>query len=442
MQLHYIYVHITIRHQTENRGHSDGNCRRRGDRWCWDCWAGHCCSFEESWVRALILERSETLRSTGSALTLFPNAWLALDALGVSHKLTPLYTPTIRGSVTRVATGAVQEIFFSGNGSKAHQGPRSVHRKALLEALAQELPQDSIRFSSKFTAIEKQELGDSSICVLHLEDGTTIKSKVLIGCDGVNSVVAKWLGLSAPIHSGRAAVRGLAIFPQGHGMKQEVEQFVDVGKRAGFVPLNHKEIYWFLTYCPEGENMARDPELIQKQVIEKYAKNFPSQYLDVVRHADLSTLTWAPLMLRTPWNLIFGNPSKGNITVAGDAMHPMTPDLGQGGCSALEDAIVLGRHIGNSFIKNRQVLVEEDVARAIDGYVKERRWRVAGLITGSYLSGWVQQAGSQWWMKFLRDVIFYGFLFSKVFNAASYDCGTLPSVSASGDLQYSSNKSD
>jgi 2-polyprenyl-6-methoxyphenol hydroxylase-like FAD-dependent oxidoreductase len=45
-------------------------------------------------VRALVLERSEGLRATGAALTLFPNAWLALDALGVSHKLTPIYAPT------------------------------------------------------------------------------------------------------------------------------------------------------------------------------------------------------------------------------------------------------------------------------------------------------------------------------------------------------------
>lgn len=76
--------------------------------------------------------------------------------------------------------------------------------------------------------------------------------QVLIGCDGVNSVVANWLGLSAPIHSGRAAVRGLSVFPQGHGMKQEINQFVDVGKRAGLIPLNDKEVYWFLT-CPEGQ---------------------------------------------------------------------------------------------------------------------------------------------------------------------------------------------
>ncbi|KDP35312.1 hypothetical protein JCGZ_09471 [Jatropha curcas] len=388
-------------------------------------------------VRSLVLERSEGLRATGAALTLFPNAWLALDALGVSQKLTSLYNPIQRGCTTNVVTGAVYNNVLTGI-----NGPRSVHRKALLEALAEELPADSIRFSSNFTAIEEQEQGGSSIVVVHLEDGTTIKSKVLIGCDGVHSVVANRLGLSAPIHSGRSAVRGLAIFPQGHGFNDEAKQFLNAGKRAGLIPLNEKEIYWFLTGL-EGENMVREPEQIQKEIINKYAKDFPSIYLDVVQHSDLSTLSWAPLILRQPWNVIFGNLSKGNITVAGDAMHPMTPDLGQGGCSALEDAVVLGRHIGESCIRNNGRLVSNDMAGAINGYVRERRWRVAGLITGSYLSGWIQQGGSQWWMKFLRDAVFLRFLLPKVFNLAhSYDCGTLPNFSASINLQSSSNKTD
>ena len=47
-------------------------------------------------VRALVLERSEGLRATGTALTLSPNAWLALDALGVSHKLTRIYDPLFK----------------------------------------------------------------------------------------------------------------------------------------------------------------------------------------------------------------------------------------------------------------------------------------------------------------------------------------------------------
>ena len=44
-------------------------------------------------VEALVLERGEELRTTGAALGLMPNAWAALDALDVSHKLTSIYAP-------------------------------------------------------------------------------------------------------------------------------------------------------------------------------------------------------------------------------------------------------------------------------------------------------------------------------------------------------------
>ncbi|WCJ19479.1 FAD/NAD(P)-binding oxidoreductase family protein [Euphorbia peplus] len=377
-------------------------------------------------VSSLVLESSAVLRTAGAALTLFPNAWLALHSLGVSHKLTPFYLPLRGSSVTNVATGAVNNITFSSDNGWKETGPRGVHRKALLEALAEELPAHSIRFSSKLSSVEIQEHGGASLAVLRLNDGTTIKSKVLIGCDGVNSIVGKWLGLSTPIHSGRFGIRGLSYFPEGHHLGQEALQFVDVGKRAGLIPLNDNEIYWFLT-SSQGEEMTREPgEAIQKAVMSNYAKNFPAEFLNSVSHTDLPTLTCAPLMLRQPWKLFFGKLSKGNITVCGDAMHPMTPDLGQGGCSSLEDGVVLSRHIGNSFIQKGGALVAEEMRETLQRYVEERRWRVAALIGGSYLSGWVQQGGSSWLRKFVRDVIFYPFLARRVFSATAFDCEPLP----------------
>ena len=68
---------------------------------------------------------------------------------------------------------------------------------------------------------------------------------MLIGCDGVHSVVGNWLGLTAPVDSGRSGIRGLAVFPQGHGLNHEVRRYIGVGMTAGFVPLTDKDIYWF-----------------------------------------------------------------------------------------------------------------------------------------------------------------------------------------------------
>lgn len=101
---------------------------------------------------------------------------------------------------------------YSGNNEV-----RCLIRKVLLQTLANELPQGTIKYSSKVVHIE--ELGDLKLVRL---DGSIVKATVLIGCDGVNSVVAKWLKLSKPVHTQRAAARGIADFPGGHGLEPKM----------------------------------------------------------------------------------------------------------------------------------------------------------------------------------------------------------------------------
>ncbi|PRQ29363.1 putative salicylate 1-monooxygenase [Rosa chinensis] len=148
-----------------------------------------------------------------------------------------------------------QRSYFSCDAA----GPRSVHRKALLEALAGELPVHLIRFSSKISSIETQQHEGSSVAIVHVENGTVIKAKFLIGCDGVHLVVSRWLGLREPVLSGRSAARGLAVYPQGHGLEQKVRQYVGSGRRAGFVPLTDKEIYWFFTVTSPAKGSKPSP---------------------------------------------------------------------------------------------------------------------------------------------------------------------------------------
>ncbi|KAI6699753.1 hypothetical protein NL676_014077 [Syzygium grande] len=166
------------------------------------------------------------------------------------------------------------------------------------------------------------------------------------------------------------------------------------------------------------------PETIQREVSENLAKDLPPIYLYVVKNSDLSNLTWAPLMFRYPWDVVFGKLTRENVTVARDALHPMSPDLGQGGCSALEDMVALGRPVGDSISKHGK-LVTHDMKFSLERYAKERRWRAATLITASYLSGWVQQDGSGRLMKFLGDVVFYRLLLTRgVSSVTRYDWGS------------------
>uniref|UniRef100_A0A5K0Z329 FAD-binding domain-containing protein n=1 Tax=Nymphaea colorata TaxID=210225 RepID=A0A5K0Z329_9MAGN len=71
--------------------------------------------------------------------------------------------------------------------------------------------------------------------------------------------------------------------------------------------------------------------------------------VSVVEHTDLNSIMCSSLRYRSPWMMLWGHEvCMGKVTVTGDAMQPMTPDIGQGGCCALENAVVLVRCLGEA----------------------------------------------------------------------------------------------
>lgn len=165
-----------------------------------------------------------------------------------------------------------------------------------------------------------------------------------------------------------------------------------------------------------------------KQFVLSNIGMVPQHMKDVVENTGLDSMVSSPLRFRKPWELLWGNTCKFGVTVAGDALHPMTPDLGQGACSALEDGVVLARCIGAVFsVKSNVVEGEEEgemVRKAIEKYVKERRWRSFELVTTGLLLGWTQQIGG-FLMNFVRDEWLSTFLAEYLVRKAGFDVGTL-----------------
>ncbi|KAG5601354.1 hypothetical protein H5410_032724 [Solanum commersonii] len=334
-------------------------------------------SLQRMGIRTLVLEQGESLRTGGTSLTLFKNGWKALDAIGVGNDLRSQFLE-IQGMAIKSEDGRELRSFRFKDEDES-QEVRAVERRVLLETLASRLPPDAISFSSKLANIERSENGET---LLELEDGIRISAKILIACDGIRSPVAKLMGFPEPNYVGHCAFRGLAYFPEGQPFEPKVNYIYGKGVRAGYVPVSETKVYWFICYnsLSPGPKIT-DPSILRQQA-EQLIRNWPTELINLINLTPDDTIIRTNLVDRWLWPSISPPASTGSIVLVGDAWHPMTPNLGQGACCALEDSIVLTKKLSEA-IKSKHTSVED----AFKAYGNERWPRIFPLTVRAYLVG-------------------------------------------------------
>ncbi|VVA33349.1 PREDICTED: FAD-dependent [Prunus dulcis] len=375
-------------------------------------------------LRSVVLERSESLRATGAGITIRTNGWRALDELGVASKLRQTAMPLQGARDICLNSGKQREIPLGGGET------RCLKRMDLITALAESLPRGTIRLGCQALSVRLDS--STSSPSLHLQNGSSIKAKVLIGCDGTNSVVADFLDLKPSKLFSLSEVRGFTMYPSGHNFGNQFVQVKGDKCTVGRMPIHNKLVYWFVTqkvmYGRGGLEVPKDPELIRQLTLEAI-KDFPSEMIDMISKSDTKSLSNTRLRYRSPWDILVGNFRKGSVTVAGDAMHTMGPFLGQGGSAGIEDSIVIARCLAQKLAENydkksraRHIMMMK-VEEALDKYVKERRMRLVLLSTQTYLAGLLQQ-DSGLIVKFVCIFLMTA-LFSDMTRHTRYDCGCL-----------------
>ncbi|KAI3964702.1 hypothetical protein MKW92_003540 [Papaver armeniacum] len=317
-------------------------------------------------VTSLVLEQSESLRTGGTSLTLFKNGWRVLDDIG-------LYRMVIKSENGRELRS------FRFKDEAKDQEVRAVDRGILLETLANQLPPNSIRFSSKLANIET---AGTSETLLELVDGTQLQPKIVIGCDGIRSPVAKWLGFPEPQYVGHCAFRGLGSYPHGQPFEPKVNYVYGRGLRAGYVPVSSTKVYWFVCFnSPSPGPKITDPAVLKNEA-QKLVRNWPSELLEIIDRTPDDTIIKTPLVDRWLWPKVTPSVSSGGVVLVGDAWHPMTPNLGQGACCALEDAVVLSGKLATA-LDAGPVAIDA----ALKAYEKERWGRIFPLTIRANLVG-------------------------------------------------------
>ncbi|XP_016201476.1 uncharacterized protein LOC107642593 isoform X1 [Arachis ipaensis] len=334
-------------------------------------------------VNSLVLEQADSLRTGGTSLTLFKNGWRVLDAIGIAHYLRPHFLE-IQGMVVKSEDGRELRSFTFKQEDQS-QEVRAVERRVLLETLAAQLPQDMIQFSSKLARIESNSDGET---LLELADGSKLLAKILIGCDGIRSPIAKWMGFSEANYVGHCAFRGLASYSEGQPYGPRVNYIYGRGVRAGYVPVSPTKVYWFICFNSSSPGPKITNPTVLKKEAKELVKNWPSELLDIVDATADETVSKTPLVDRWLWPAVSPPASAGKVVLVGDAWHPMTPNLGQGACCALEDAVVLAKKLAGAIKSNED---HSSVEEALRSYGSERWPRVFPLTVRAYFVGSILQ---------------------------------------------------
>ncbi|KAH0716639.1 hypothetical protein KY290_012826 [Solanum tuberosum] len=343
-------------------------------------------------IKSVVLEKSETLRSEGAAIGLFPNGWKALDQLGVASHLRTTALPIQGMRITWMDKGNEKFTPYKNIGEV-----RCLKRSDIVETFADALPPKTIRFGCDIVSVEMDPI--TSLPSLLLSNGKRIGAK--------------------PAKTFRTcAIRGLTSYPNGHSFPLEFVRVIIGQTAVGRLPITDKLVHWFVS-IQQGidAKFPQDTQVIKQRAMEALSGH-PADVQEMIEKCDLDSLSFAHLKYRAPWDLMFGNFREKTVTVAGDAMHVMGPFLGQGGSSGIEDAVVLGRNLAKMI--NRSCFDHEE---ALDQYIKERKMRVVKLAIQSYLTALLIENRPM--LTKIVVVVVMAIFFRNQSAHTQYDCGLL-----------------
>ena len=313
-----------------------------------------------------IFERAGELHEVGAGISLWANALHALDQLGLSETVRSFAAPYAIAGL-RTWNGAI--LTSQSPGLERRFGVLCIvmHRAELVDALLQAFGPGRVHLGSHCERFQQ----DASGVTAEFADGRSVRGEILIGADGLHSIVRSQVhGPQQPRYAGYTSWRGVVAFDPDRVRASESWGY---GARFGQVPMRGGRVYWFATQntAPGGQ-----------------AGNEKAHLLRLFRgwHEPIEALIEGTERLMILRNDIYDRPplerwGEGRVTLLGDAAHPMTPNLGQGACQALEDAVVLARCLKEA----------ADPAAALRRYESERMPRANMVVTQSRRVGWLGQ---------------------------------------------------
>jgi 2-polyprenyl-6-methoxyphenol hydroxylase-like FAD-dependent oxidoreductase len=321
-------------------------------------------------IEAQVFEAAPELAAVGAGIWMAPNAMQVFDRLGLAEEV---LGAGLAMNKVMVLDDRLETIAIADQASVRKRfgfGITAIHRASLQQVLIRNLGSANIHLGKKLASLDQNEEPVRAL----FENGTETTADILIGADGIHSQTRRSILGERPLrYSGQVCWRAAVPFELPDRFEYSTCEALGNRIRLGFAHIAPSLVYWFAVKSspPIGIHDAEKAKAQLVQDFAHFAEPVPS-LIKAAAPADLIFTNLHDLPPRLPW-------SKGKVCLIGDAAHPMTPNMGQGGAQAVEDGYSLATHLAKHGESNCQV--------AFRSFELQRFKKVKSVVNTSYYTG-------------------------------------------------------
>ncbi|MGB3614979.1 MAG: FAD-dependent urate hydroxylase HpxO [Elainellaceae cyanobacterium] len=320
-------------------------------------------AMEQAGYTVKIYDRVSALRPAGAGISLWSNGVKVLNRLGLGEQIAKIGGPMEHMAYYDKDGNLLTGFSLEPIVQRVGQSPYPVARTDLQQMLLDAFGAERVQLNKRCVAVEQTEAAATAI----FEDGDRVTADLVVGADGTHSVIRSHvLGHGTERqYVGYVNWNGLVPASKDLAPRNSWDIYVGNGQRASLMPVGGDRFYFFFD-VPLSKGTEKNPANIRQELSQHFA-GWAKPVQALIERLEPEKTNRVEIHDIEPLQTL----AKGRVALIGDAAHSTAPDLGQGGCQAMEDAWMLA----SSLLTNNL-----GVADALKRYQDDRLERVAQII--------------------------------------------------------------